>query len=717
MRGALEIPGLTVKAIGAETGAGKFDLTLIGVEKDNGLSISMEYNDELFDGFLFKRMMTHFQRLLEEVASNPDLSIHTAPLLSEAERQQLILEWNDTRADYPADVCVHELFETQARRTPDAIALAFNDDQISYRLLNERANQLAHYLRSLGVETESRVCVCLERSPDLIVSLIGVLKAGGAYAPLDPSYPSERLALMLEDAGATALLTENHLADGLRPQLTKVVRLDRDREAISGNRTENLCARSTAENLAYVIYTSGSTGRPKGVAVSHRAINRLVFNSQYMAFGPAEKMAHASNSSFDAATFEIWGALLHGARLVGLGKDVALSPRDLARQIRTHEISSMFLTTALFNQIAYQVPSAFNTIHNLLFGGETVEPRWARQVLENGPPRRLLHVYGPTESTTFSSWGPVSWLEEHAATIPIGRPIGNTQAYGLDADMQLVGIEALGELYIGGDGLARGYLSHPELTAEKLVPNLFGDAPGQRLYRTGDLVRYASDGNIKFVGRVNYQVKIRGFRVEPGEIEAVIEEHPAVQQAVVIAYQGYAGDKQIVAYLVPSQQSSLSVGVLRQYLKQKLPIYMTPAAFIVLDSLPLTPNGKVDRQALPEPEGLRQEDASYIPPHTEMEQLVASVWISALQVDQVGIHDNFFDLGGHSLLLIRIHDELRSLTRRNIAIVSLFDYPTVHTLAGFLSQEEGEQGSLQQVAEPTRRSARDRADFHKDEQE
>jgi amino acid adenylation domain-containing protein len=548
------------------------------------------------------------------------------------------VEWNDTVADYPQDQCIHHLFEEQVERVPDAIAVIFEDKQLTYRQLNSRSNQLAHHLQKLGVGSEVLVGICVERSVEMIVGCLSILKAGGAYVPLDPTYPPERLGFMLEDAQVSVLLTQQHLVERLETHQLQVVALDSDWETIAQASEENPNSAVTSDNLAYVIYTSGSTGKPKGVAVPHKAVNRLVFNTNYINLDPTDKVAQASNTSFDAATFEIWGALLHGAQLIGISRDIILSPHEFALQLRQKNISVLFLTTALFQQIARVVPQAFDSLKYLLFGGEAVDPRWVQKVLKKAPPKQLLHVYGPTESTTFSSFYWVQDIPEAATSIPIGRPITNTQIYLLDEQLQPVPIGITGELYIGGDGLAQGYLNHPELTAEKFIPSPFSNEPGTRLYKTGDLARYQPDGNIEFLGRIDDQVKIRGFRIELGEIEAVLSQHPAVREAVVIVQEDVPGDKHLVAYIVPNPtQIATAVraqgcaSLLRQFLKEKLPSYMVPSAYVLLESLPLTPNGKVDRRALPAADPERDDiKEDYVAPRTPVEEELAGIWAKVL---------------------------------------------------------------------------------------
>jgi amino acid adenylation domain-containing protein len=465
--------------------------------------------------------------------------------------------------------------------------------------------------------------------------------------------------------------------------------------------------------LAYVIYTSGSTGKPKGVAVPHKAVNRLVFNTNYINLDSSDKIAQASNTSFDAATFEIWGALLHGAQLVGISRDVTLSPHDFALQLGQEGITVLFLTTALFQQLARDVPQAFESLRYLLFGGETVDSRWVKKILKKGPPKQLLHVYGPTEGTTFSSFYCVQEVPEEATSLPIGRPITNTQIYLLDRQLKPVPIGVPGELYIGGDGLARGYFNRPDLTEQQFIPNPFSKEKGkrkkeketeedssvlpftfcllpscERLYKTGDLARYRPDGNIEFLGRIDNQVKIRGFRIELGEIEAVLNQHPAVRETVVIVQEDIPGDKLLVAYIVPNQEQAPTVeaqsfaSLLRQFLKEKLPGYMVPSAYMILNSLPLTPNGKVDRRVLPAVDTLSfdtKED--YVAPRTNVEEELARIWRQVLGRQQVGVHDNFFELGGHSLLATQLTSRIRDAFQVELPVRQLFEAPTVASLA------------------------------------
>ncbi|NEP32739.1 non-ribosomal peptide synthetase [Moorena sp. SIO3B2] len=631
------------------------------------------------------------------------------PILTTDEQHKLLVEWNDTQTDYPKDRCIHQLFEEQVAKSPDAIALTFEHQQLTYRELNAQANQLAHHFKSLGVGPEVLVGICVGRSPEIVMGLLAILKAGGAYVPLDPTYPTERLSYMIKDAQIKVLLTQQQLIERLgqtQQQEVRVVCLEAERDAINRHSQENLPNTTTSENLAYVIYTSGSTGQPKGVAVPHRAVNRLVINTNYIQLSPRDRVAQASNISFDAATFEIWGALLQGAQLVGLPKDILLSPQDLAAQIQTQNISVLFLTTALFNQVARTVPQVFQNLETLLFGGESVDPQSVKEVLRNNPPQRLIHVYGPTENTTFSSWYLVKEVPEGATNLPIGRPISNTQFYVLDQARQLLPVGVPGELYLGGEGIARGYLNRQALTEAKFIPNPFttalGEAPQkreqQRLYKTGDLVRYLPDGNIEFLGRIDNQVKIRGFRIELGEIEALLTQHPTIGEAVLVVREELPGDKRLVAYLVPSDQRPV-LSEIREWIKEKLPDYMLPSAFVVLEKLPLTPNGKVDRKALPAPAKTRPDlDVPWVAPRNGVEEKLVSIWSEILGFEEIGIHDNLFDLGGHSLIATQIITRIWDIFQVKLLLHNLFEATTIAQLSQIIQQAQTSQEESQLLA-------------------
>ncbi|MCP4653873.1 MAG: amino acid adenylation domain-containing protein, partial [bacterium] len=537
------------------------------------------------------------------------------------------------------------------------------------------------------------VATRLERSAAMVVTLLAIVKAGGYYVPLDLDYPAERVAFMLADSGAPVLVTDQRLAGDLPAGAAEVISLEAEAAAIARRPAADPPPRSSGESLAYAIYTSGSTGRPKGVAVPQQAVSRLVLGSDYVQLTPRDRVAQASNASFDAATFEIWGALLNGACLVGISKEVALSPPDLAAHLRTRGITAMFVTTALFNRLVQESPSVFGGVRQVLFGGEAVDPEPARKLLAGEPPERLLHVYGPTESTTFTSWYRVREVAPGALTIAIGRPIANTRIHVVEPSGREAPLGVHGELLVGGDGLARGYLGRPQLTAEKIVPDPFSAAPGGRLYRTGDLVRRRSDGAIEFLGRIDFQVKIRGFRIELGEIEAVLGRHPAVSEAVVIVREVSQGDRRLVAFVVAA---SADPGALRGFLKEKLPEHMVPSVFVELPALPLNPNNKVDRaaldrQALPE---LTGAETAFVAPRTPTEEVMAGIWSRILQLEGIGVDHDFFELGGHSLLATQVISRVREAFQREIPLRQLFETPTVAGLAEVVERTRAEGRSI-----------------------
>jgi amino acid adenylation domain-containing protein len=713
----LVLPGLTVRTLRAGGASAKFDLTLQLAEADGSLRGSVEYSTDLFDDGTIARMMGHFVELLEGIVQDPDRQIGGLPLLTPAEKHQLLVEWNATATGYPRDSSLDKLFEAQVEARPDALAVVYGRESLTYRELYRRAARLAQWLQSRGVGPEVLVGVYMEPSIELVVTLLAIIKAGGAYLPLDTKYPADRVAFMLEDGRVSIVLTQDHLMERLPAEAAQVFcpgGIDYAGSApLTYPAAVSRSSQATPDNLAYVIYTSGSTGRPKGVSIPRRAITRLVLHTNYVQLGPTDRIGQASNVSFDAATFEIWGALLNGAQLIGIPEEVLLSPLDLMAEIDRQQISVMFLTTALFNQTANTAPNAFHGLDTLMFGGEASDPASVRQVLEHGPPRRLLNVYGPTESTTFTTWHLVQRVGDDARTVPIGRPISNTQVYILDSRLQAVPVGIPGQLYIGGDGLARSYLRRPGLTAETFVPHPFSQQPGDRLYATGDLARYLPDGSIEFLGRQDRQVKLRGFRVELGEIEAVLSRHPAVREGVVLLREEAPNDKRLVAYLVPSQglpepgRDDL-VGFLRQY----LPDYMTPSAFVFLPSLPLTANRKVDWGALPAPDTSRPQLAQgFVAPRTPLQEAIAEIWAEVLGLERVGIDDSFFDLGGHSLLATQIISRLRTILRVDIPLRTLFDRPTVAGLAKAIEQsgEAGEGADSEPISPLPRRVRRGQA--------
>ncbi|HEX6373983.1 MAG TPA: amino acid adenylation domain-containing protein [Longimicrobium sp.] len=669
------LEGVTMQAVESATETVKFDLNLAFFAGARGLRAVMGYRADLFERQTVRRMLGHLERVLEQVADDADVRLSRLELLGAAERGQVVAEWNRTESTYPADASIHGLFQEQAARTPNACAAVYGDRSLTYGELNERANRLAHHLAGLGVRPESRVAICMERGVDQVVAMAAVLKAGAAYVPLDPSYPAERLQLMLADSAVAALLTQESLRGALPvPAGVAVVPMDADGARIAAAPAHDPAVPAGPRTLAYVIYTSGSTGTPKGVAVEHRSVVRLVRGTDYVSLGAGDRVAQASNVSFDAATFEIWGALLNGGAVVGIPKEVALSPAGLADAIRAHSITTLFLTTALFNGIARERPDAFAPLTSLLFGGEAVDPAAVRRVIEAGGPRRLLHVYGPTENTTFSSWHPVDKVADGAQTVPIGRALAHSSLLVLDGALQPVPVGVPGELYVGGDGVARGYLGRAALTAERFVPDAFAARPGARMYRTGDRVRWTADGAIEYLARLDGQVKVRGFRIEVGEVEAVLRQHPGVRECAVLVRED-AGEKRLAAYVA----GDADAGTLRAHLRRTLPDYMVPAAFVSLDALPLTPNGKLDRKALPAPEYGAAEE--YLAPRTATERALAAMWGEVLRLERVGVGEDFFSLGGHSLLATRVVSRIREVFGVEVPLRVLFEGPTVAGLS------------------------------------
>ncbi|SIT66707.1 amino acid adenylation domain-containing protein [Burkholderia sp. b13] len=640
-----------------------------------------------------ERVCAYMQQALHSLAdaleATPDTPVQQLQMLPEAERQLLLNTWNATQRDYPSHLCIHQLFEAQVKRTPEATALVFEDQTLSYAQLNAQANRLAHQLIELGVKPDTRVAICVERSPALVVGLLAILKAGGAYVPLDPSYPSERLmhiladaapAIMLADAAGRAALGEAALASCtvLDPAILPAL-----------PDTNPSVAALTARHLAYVIYTSGSTGTPKGVMVPHHAIARLVINNDFVDIRTGDRVAFAANPAFDASTFEVWAPLLNGATVVVIDHDTVLMPAAFAHTLREQRINILWLTVGLFNQMAAQVGTAFSQLKALIVGGDALDVRIVAQVLRESPPEQLINGYGPTESTTFATTYKITSVPEGSASIPIGRPIANTRVYLLDAHGQPVPLGAVGELYIGGAGVARGYLNRPELTAERFVPDPFSIEPDARLYKTGDVARYRPDGNLEFLGRNDDQVKIRGFRIEPGEIKACLTAHPQVRDAVVLTC-GEGTAKRLVAYVQAEADERLA-STLRAQVAASLPEYMVPSAFVRLDAWPLTPNGKLDRRALPAPDDEALAHQAYEAPQGELETTLAAIWAELLGVERVGRHDSFFALGGHSLLAMRLIGRVRTALGIDLAIRTLFEAPTLAGLAHHLLKHDGMQ--------------------------
>jgi len=643
----------------------------------SSLLLKVAFDRQRFDSRTISRMLDHLKILLLGISKDAACSLSTLPILSDAERHQILTDWNDTSFEYPRESCVHDLFEEQVGKSPDKVATVFGGEKLTYRELNHRANQLAQYLRRVGVGPEVLVGIFVDRSLEMIVGLLGILKAGGAYVPLDPSFPSERLVFMLKDARVSVLLTQVHQLGTMPEYNGQVICLDRDWDKIGQESVEALRSEVSSENLAYVIYTSGSTGKPKGVEISHRAVVNFLFSMRCKpGLSEEDILLSVTTLSFDIAALEIFLPLVNGARTVLVSREVASDGTALLRHLRDAGATVMQATPSTWRLLlegGWQKKIGLK----MLCGGEALPGDLASQLLERGD--SLWNMYGPTETTIWSS---VYRVESKDSPVLIGAPIANTQMYILDRKLQVVPVGVVGELYIGGEGLARGYLNRPELTRERFIDNPFSREPGSRLYKTGDLARYWPDGNIEVLGRQDQQVKIRGFRIELGEIDTILSQHPAVRQAVVVAREDVPGDKRLVGYLIPEGKEAPSVSELRQYLKEKLPEYMVPSAFVIMEKFPLTPNGKIDRKSLPSPTGLRPELASaYVAPRTEMEGTITSVWQAVLHVEKVGIHDNFFEMGGHSLLATQAVSRINKAFRVNLPLRSFFEKPTIFELS------------------------------------
>jgi amino acid adenylation domain-containing protein len=696
----IELPGLTLSPLESDSGTAKFDLTLILSEMmprtESGLRGKFEYNTDLFDASTITRMVEHFCTLLSGIAAAPERRISELPLLTESQRHQLLVEWNQTRTDYPKDKCIHQLFEAQVEKTPDAVAVVFENQQLTYRELNQRANQLAHYLQELGVKPEVLVGICVERSLDMVIGLLGILKAGGAYVPLDPAYPQERLAFMIEDARSPVLLTQQRLVEALPEHKAQIVCLDADWEEIAQESQENPVSEAMANKLAYVIYTSGSTGQPKGVQILHGALANFL-SAMHLTLGLSQEdiLLSVTTISFDIAALELYLPLIVGARLVVVSREVAADGLQLSQQLASSGVTVMQATPATW-QLLLAAGWQGNGQLKILCGGEVLKRKLANELLELGT--ELWNLYGPTETTIWSAAYKVELLEsteQQNDIVSIGRPISNTQFYILDQHHQPVPVGVFGELHIGGAGLARGYLNREELTAQKFIPNPFNGDSASRLYKTGDLARYRPDGNVEYLGRIDHQVKVRGFRIELGEIEAVLSQHPGVRESVAAVQEDESNSQRLVAYVVPCSGQRLAIAQLRHFLEERLPKYMIPSVFVLLEALPLTPNGKVDRQALRSPEALRPElDVAYVMPQTEAERVIAEVWQKALNLENIGIHDNFFELGGHSLLLVQVNSQLRELFNTELSIIEMFRYPTISSLAEYFSKTSNKQAPV-----------------------
>ena len=662
---------LALESFALKKRATQFDLTLLIAEADNELFASFEYNSDLFDATTVARMAENFTTLLRGIVDDPQQQLARLPLLTNAEQQQLVSTWNQTRVENAAEAFVHRLFEEQVTLRPDATAIVCEGESATYEELNTRANQLAHRLRNLGVKPECIVGILMGRSINFVAGLLGILKAGGAYLPLDPEYPRERLAAMIDNAGLTALLTEEKYAALISECDLPVLKLDTEWDAIARESKENPTTHVAAKNPVYVIYTSGSTGKAKGVQISHESLANLIFwHQREYNISHTDRATLLAGISFDASVWELWPYLVSGASLHLPDDETRNSPVQLRDWLITNQISVSFVPTPLAeSMLALDWPTDAE-LRVMLTGGDAL-----RRYPPASLPFELVNHYGPTESTVVATSCRLSAVHDASAAPSIGRPIANTNIYLLDSDLQLVPVGVAGEIYIGGLSLARGYLNDPAQTADRFIPSPFDNEPGVRLYRTGDLARYLPDGNIEFLGRTDHQVKIRGFRVELGDIEVSLRQHPNVSDAVVMAQRNGRGENQLVAYVV-TQNQTLKHGALREFLKERLPHYMLPAAFVPLTEIPLTPNGKIDRKALPEVTQ-DERDTNFSTPRTPIEDVVAGIWTNVLDLERVGVHDNFFELGGHSLLATQIVSRVTDYFKVKIPLQSFFENATV----------------------------------------
>jgi amino acid adenylation domain-containing protein len=670
---ARRFEGITLEPLETEILSAKFDLTIYVLRRDGELNVYFEYNRDLFNATTVLRLLENYRNLMAAAATDAGASVSALPLLSAAEAHQVLREWNDTLADYPIGSLIHQLFEAQVARTPESAALLHGDERLTYRELNCMANRIAHGLRALGVGPEKTVAVFLKRSSNMVAALLGILKSGGAYVPLDPEYPAERLAFMLGDAHATLVVTELSLRDRLGNVESRTVLLD---DLVVGAPDHNPVLVTDTHNLAYVIYTSGSTGRPKGIMIEHHsAVVLLHWVRETFSQEELAGMLAGTSICFDVSIFELFGALSWGGRVQLIENALEIPSFRDDPEVRL----AGSVPSAVAELVAADGIPQWATTLNL--AGEPVPSGMAEDILHRSNARRITNLYGPSEDTTFSS---IAFLSAGGPQpTPIGRPVANTRFFVLDSEFRFTPMSAVGQIYIAGDGLTRGYIGRPELTAERYLPDPHSGVPGARMYRTGDQARYLMNGELVYLGRLDHQVKIRGFRVELGEIEAVLREYPGVSQAVVTLS---AKDHLLAAYIVADHDAQPAVAAIDMAVRSRLPEYMAPSAYMVLESLPLLPNGKIDRSKLPEPVmPLRDGQSNFVAPGSELEEGIAAILQEMLERPHIGVHDHFFsDLGAHSLFLIQLADRLRKQLAVRLSVIELFQFPTIATLAAHL---------------------------------
>ncbi len=699
----LTVNGTKFSTIDIESEAAKFDLSLDVREDADDISISFEYATDLFAPTTIERMLAHYQNLLAAIIAEPAVAVADLSLLEEHERERLLVDWNSGRVDVPKEACIHQLFEAQVEKNPDALAAEFRGEQLTYRELNARANQVAHYLRKQGVGPEVLVGISVERSLDMLAAIFGVLKAGGGYVPLDPNYPRDRIAFMVDDAKLALVITQEHLVNEIPAGDAQLLCIDSDWEIIARESVANPSAMVDPANVAFVIYTSGSTGNPKGVAIEHRSLVHFTCAAnQVYEITRDDRMLQFASLSFDMSAEEIYMSLTNGAALVLRTDDMISSPRDFMRFCEEKRVSILDLPTAYWHELTDALADENVTmpdgIRLVIIGGEKASAdrlaAWHQSV---GDRIRLINTYGPTETTiACTMWELNSRENDRSDAVPIGRPIANTPVYVLDKSLQPVPVGVAGELYVGGSGVTRGYLNRPELTVERFIRNPFSDDPSARLYKTGDVVSYRANGILDFLGRADNQIKIRGFRVELEEIEQALRGHDAVSDCVIVLREDH--DKRLVAYVVPEEGTESTASELRNLLRGKLPSYMVPALFEMIEALPLMPNGKINRAALPEPRSQPEADEMFVAPSTLLEELLASAWRQVLNLERVGVHDDFFDLGGHSLLAAKVVSLVRNDLDVQFTMVDVFQAPTIASLAELLYPRVAEKESLSELA-------------------
>jgi amino acid adenylation domain-containing protein len=678
-RSSFRMDQLSIEPLVFDDGKAALDLSLEVTDTPDGYLLLFNYNCDLFDASTIDRMQCAFTTLLEGILNQPQAPLSSLPIMSAAEQAQILVQWNATDQPYPEQLGLHQIFEQKVADFPDAIALSMGSFHMTYAELNRRANRLAISLMGEGISANDIVAIAMERTPDLFIAILGILKAGGAFLALDLAHPAERLAYILADSQAKIVLADS-------VSMTKLDNLGSTRQILwqTPAMDEALNPAFPFGEAACVFYTSGSTGTPKGVLVSHRGVARYLCGIPPYDYTPEDTIAQISEASSDFITHELWGALLNGARLEIVPPRIAFSPAALVERIQTSGITVLLPPTGLVTLIAKTDPGAFTNLRELCFGGETADVESLRQIIRHGRPGLLINGFGPTEATTDATYYRIDQLDEHATNIPIGRPVPNTKIYIVSRDLTPVPMGVAGEILIGGPGVALGYLNRPEETAERFIPDRFSQKPGSYLFRTGDQGRYRPDGNMEFLGRLDQQVKVRGYRVEPAEIEAVLKQNTTVREAVVIYREGHHG-KELVAYYTMNQDKPTAVD-LRAYLKSRLPYFMLPSTFIPLERLPMTQNGKVDRLALSR-EALPYPLGAPILPHDPVEAKLVEIWKHVLNVDHLSLNDNFFELGGHSLLAIRLLTEIEKEFGCNLPLAALFEYSTVEEIARLIKSD------------------------------